>query len=75
VGVAFFPHETYHVTYPLSVSFEKKQDVDFHGIQKVVGSIPISSTSQPLAKQGVVLFLGNASHVATICRVNLSCHF
>ena len=28
-----------------------------NGIQKVVGSIPISSTSQPLAKQGVVSFL------------------
>jgi len=48
VGAAFVPPETYHVTYPLSFSFGKKQDVDFHGIQKVVGSIPISSTSQPL---------------------------
>jgi hypothetical protein len=34
-----------------------------HGIQKVVASIPISSTSQPLAKQGVVVFLDNAIEV------------
>jgi len=30
-----------------------------HGMQEVSGSIPLSSTLQPLVNQGVVLFLSN----------------
>jgi hypothetical protein len=44
VGVAFFPPETYHVSYPLSVSCEECQYVELHGVQKVASSNLVAPT-------------------------------